>query len=143
MDRAVASLHTGHMNTPSSRFFRIYLVEDSSLVRERLVALLQSLPTIEIAGSSATVRQAIEDLGCSQPDMVILDLTLADGTGLKVLKYLKQHHPKVLIIIFTNDIQPYIRNLCIKEGVVRFLDKTTDLALLLQTVENLSAQAHK
>lgn len=118
----------------------IYVVEDSLLIQERLMALLSPLPGICIVGMSATAGQAIQDISSRPADVVILDLKLADGSGMRVLRHLKQQRPAVVVIVLTNNILPYIRNACLNEGASYFLDKTTDFPNLPGLLQTLSVK---
>lgn len=135
-----AALHTGAMKSHLSPKYQVYLVEDSALIRERLLTRLGALPLVHVVGFATTVREAIEGIDGHTPDAVILDLKLADGTGLTVLKHLKEHLPGVLVIVLTNYAVPYIQDICMKGGAAFFLDKTAELGRLLEIVQTLSTQ---
>ncbi len=140
MDFAAGFADTGRMTTATSPLFRIYVVEDSPMIRDRLIERLAMLPAIRVSGFSATVRQAIAELDSAAPDAVILDLTLADGTGLMVLEYLRRHLPSVVVIVMTNHAQQHIQDICLRAGAAYFIDKTAGLATLLDIVGVLSSR---
>ena len=57
--------------------YRVFLVEDSQLVRERLTAFLQTIEGVDPVGSAATARDAEQAILASRPDAVLLDIKLA------------------------------------------------------------------
>src|SRR4051812_7125908 len=66
----------------------VVVVEDSTIVRERLIRLLTSIPNVRVVGEAATVSDAIRTVGELRPDVVTLDLRLENGSGLDVLRAL-------------------------------------------------------
>ena len=80
----------------------VFLVDDSVQVRECLKELFDIGPRVRIVGEAGTAARAIADIRTSQPDFVILDYQLPDGTGLDVLRELSGEMPRTRFIILTN-----------------------------------------
>src|SRR5690349_8291323 len=102
---------------------KVQLVEDSSVVRDRLASLLAESKGIEVVGQAARAAEAIEAFQQLRPQVVILDLQLAEGTGFDVLKNLKQQRPAPLILVLTNYAYPQYRQKCLELGADFFFDK--------------------
>src|SRR6185436_5969857 len=68
---------------------RVFLADDSPLIRERLVSLLSDLPNVEIVGQSAGARDALENIQRLRPSAVVLDISMPGG-GISVLERLKK-----------------------------------------------------
>jgi len=112
-------------------------VEDSSVVRERLASLLAESKGIEVVGQAARAAEAIEAFQQLRPQVVILDLQLAEGTGFDVLKNLKQQRPAPLILVLTNYAYPQYRQKCLELGADFFFDKATEFDQVLKVVRQL------
>ncbi len=67
-------------------FMRIFIADDSSVVRERLTAMLSNLEEIETIGQAQDVDEAISSIEELKPDAVILDIQMPGGTGIDVMK---------------------------------------------------------
>ena len=65
----------------NSNCIRLVVVDDHILFREGLVAIVRSEPDIEIVGQAGTVKEAVEMVGSVNPDIVLMDFGLPDGTG--------------------------------------------------------------
>ncbi len=102
------------------------IVDDSRIVRERLIAMLNELPGVEIVGQAASVPEAIETIRRLMPDTVILDIRMPGGTGLDVLRDIKQLDPAPLVIVLTNYAAPAYREKCRQAGADFFFDKSTE-----------------
>ena len=102
----------------------VFLVEDSSLIRERLVQMLEAIPAVKVVGHVETPTEAIEQITLGQPNVVILDIKLKGGSGIKVLQAVKQHMPAIIVVMLTNYSTPQFRSRCMQAGADYFLDKT-------------------
>lgn len=103
---------------------KIFIVEDSEIVREHLQSLLSDIPGISMAGHAANEQDAIERINKLLPDVVTLDLRLQPGSGFNVLEYIKKHHPEIKVIVLTNDDNRVYEDKCMRAGADCFFDKT-------------------
>src|SRR5689334_89282 len=86
---------------------RIFLVEDSAILRERLIETLSSWGDTEIVGHAETEAAAETGLRVNNWDVLVLDLQLLQGTGIGVLQNLKDYRrPDTLVIVLTNYVIP-------------------------------------
>ena len=60
---------------------QVFLVEDSAAIRERVAALFEATPNVELVGHAADADGAIRDILAGSPDVVLLDISLAAGSG--------------------------------------------------------------
>jgi len=109
-----------------SHNIKAFIADDSHVVRERLVTMLDELAGIEIVGQAETVAEAISAIGELRPDVVILDIRLPDGSGIDVLRTIKQDEPAPIVIVLTNYPYPAYRQKCLQAGADFFLDKSTE-----------------
>ncbi|MES2355862.1 MAG: response regulator transcription factor [Pseudomonadota bacterium] len=117
---------------------KVYLVEDSPLVRERMAAMLRAVDGVEIVGESEDATAAIAGITATLPDIVVLDLQLAGSSGLSVLRQLNQFCPEIISIVLTNYAVPEFRKECLSAGARHFFDKTAEFGKVRETIEFLS-----
>jgi DNA-binding NarL/FixJ family response regulator len=110
----------------SNHKIRIFIADDSLIVRERLVTMLDELAGIEIVGQAENVAEAISGIRTLQPDVVILDIRMPGGNGIDVLQTIKQDEVAPMVIILTNYPYPAYRQKCLQAGADFFLDKSTE-----------------
>src|SRR5688572_8431170 len=96
--------------------FRVFLVEDSQLVRERMTAFLKTIEGVDPVGSAATARDAEQAILAERPDAVLLDIKLAQGSGFDVLRSLRANAPEIEIYMFSNFAAPAYRELAANLG---------------------------
>ncbi len=80
---------------------RILIVEDHTLLRMGLRALLSQDPEIEIAGESEDGRDAIRAIGSVNPDLVLMDLSMPRMHGIDAIREIKRRHPNVRVLVLT------------------------------------------
>jgi len=110
----------------SNQNIKVFIADDSLVVREHLVTMLDELAGIVIVGQAETVAEAITAIGKLQPDVVILDIHMPDGSGIDVLQTIKQDGPAPVVIVLTNYPYPAYRQKCLQAGADFFLDKSTE-----------------
>ena len=113
---------------------RVFLADDSALIRQRVAAML-ARRAMEIVGQADTPQQSIDGILAVRPDVVVLDVQLEGGTGLQVLRAVRQIEPGIAFIVFSNYAAPPYRKRYLGEGAWRFLDKAAEFDQLVDAVE--------
>ena len=80
---------------------KILIVEDHTLLRVGLRALLSQDPEIEIAGESEDGREAVRAIGTINPDLVLMDLTMPRTNGIDAIRDIKRRYPGVRVLVLT------------------------------------------
>lgn len=80
---------------------KLLLVDDHEVVRTGLRMLLENQPNIKIVGEASTGMQAIELADSLLPDVVIMDITLPDISGIEATRRLRQSHPDLPVVALT------------------------------------------
>ena len=120
---------------------KVFLVEDSTLIRERLAEALSSSGRVEIVGHADDQSSAIAALREAPCDAVVLDLDLKQGNGLEVLKSLragKGVRTPPVVIVFTNYVDPHYRAQSMRLGANFFFDKARDFDRVREIIEKLA-----
>jgi DNA-binding NarL/FixJ family response regulator len=120
---------------------KVFLADDSALIRDRVAAMLVA-GAMNIVGQAETPQDSIDGILAAHPDVVVLDVQLEGGSGLEVLRAVRQVDPRIAFVVFSNNAGPAYRKRYLGEGAQRFLDKTTEFDQLVVAVENASHQAH-
>lgn len=89
---------------------RVFLVEDSPLVCERLEAMLASVAGVKTVGRATGAEEATRCILADRPDAVVLDLKLAQGSGFDVLRAVHEQAPEIDVYVLSNFAsEPYRR----------------------------------
>ena len=105
---------------------KVFIADDSPPVVERLTDLLRGLRGVELAGDAGDVAAVLRCVRQLQPDALILDLEMPGGSGLDVLRAVRQDLPDLQVLICTNYPYPQYRRECLAAGANYFLDKSAE-----------------
>ena len=117
---------------------RVFIVDDSTVLREALSAMISESGEVELAGSAQSASEALQAIAETNPDVVILDIRMPGGSGYEVLTYLKQHEPCPFVIMFTNYGDASVRKRCLQAGADFFLDKSTEFQKVTGILQELA-----
>jgi DNA-binding NarL/FixJ family response regulator len=118
-------------STPVS--VRVFLADDSAAIRQRVAGMLAA-SAMTVVGEGETPQGCIAGILDTHPDVVVLDHQLAGGTGLDVIKGVRNADPGVVFVVLSNNAGPAYRKRYLAEGASAFLDKTTEFDRLAQAV---------
>ncbi len=116
---------------------KVFIAEDSILIRERLKDLLSELQGIEIIGEAGDAPEAIKEIGQLNPDVVILDIRMPGGNGIDVLEHINKNGPSPVVIILTNYHYPRYKKKCMDLGADFFFDKSTEFEKVTEVLHQL------
>lgn len=80
---------------------RLLLVDDHQVVRTGLRMLLESQPEMKIVGEASSGAEGLALARDLSPDVIIMDITLPDISGIEATRRLKQSHPQIAVVAFT------------------------------------------
>ncbi len=123
---------------------KIFLVEDSAMLRDRLTEMFASWESVEMVGHAETEAIAHEALKQCDWDVLILDLQLLRGTGLGVLRNLRDYRkPGTTVIVLTNYAIPSYRDRSMELGADHFFDKAHDFMKIQDVFRGLVKKQQK
>jgi DNA-binding NarL/FixJ family response regulator len=117
-----------HTNIQAEHDMKVFVVEDSVAVRERLVEMIREVADMEVVGEAATYDKAVAGITRTAPDVAILDIKLADdaGSGIDVLNEIRKTMPALRAIVLSNYVSPQHLKASADAGAEFFLDKSSD-----------------
>ena len=124
---------------------RVFLVEDSEVILERLIESISSLPDVNVVGHADTEAGALAALQKTPCDVVVLDLHLRDGHGFNVLKALRAppERPHLTIIVLTNFASAQYRRHSLEMGADYFFDKSREYDRVDDVLEKLASRRER
>lgn len=84
-----------------SEAIRVLIAEDHHVVRQGLVALLNTVAGLQVIGEAANGREAIERFEQHRPDVTLMDLRMPDLGGVEAVTEIRRKHPAARIIVLT------------------------------------------
>lgn len=122
------------MDNAHAGSIKVYLVEDSAPLRARLATMLAAVANVSVVGEAATPAAAIEGILQTRPAYVVLDIHLAGGSGISVLREIHKIAPRIVFIVLTNVPAPQYRKVYLQAGASYFLDKAAEFETVREII---------
>lgn len=116
---------------------KVFVIEDSSVIRERLRDMLKSIAYVELVGETECEAEVVRSIHAIQPDLVILGLSSA-RVSLETLRRIKMLPLSIRVIVMTNKVYSLYRKKCMESGADYFLDKSRDIEVLSDLLSGLA-----
>ena len=93
---------TGPEGTAPPRQLRLLVVDDHEVVRQGLVALLDRRPGFQVVAEAGTVAESIEAARRFEPDIIVMDVRLPDGSGIEACREIRAELPNTRVVMLTS-----------------------------------------
>lgn len=120
---------------------KTYIVEDSAVIRENLIATLEELVPVKVVGTAEDEATAVQWLAkaSNQVDLVIVDIFLKGGSGLGVLKATNGLPHLHNVVVLSNYATQDMRLKCLSLGADKVFDKSNDIDALILYCNRLAS----
>src|ERR1700694_1408204 len=113
---------------------RILVVDDHEMVREGLMAMLQSEVDFDVVAKTGHGAEVVALVEATRSDVVLLDARLPDVSGVDVCRRLTQSHPEVAVVILTTYTDPDLVQECIQAGARGYVVKDVERFSLKESI---------
>ncbi|TMG87355.1 MAG: response regulator [Betaproteobacteria bacterium] len=119
---------------------RVFIVEDSPLIRKRIMDNLRSMGGFIVVGFAESEDDAVAAITETEPDVVVTDIRLKEGNGIEVVRQVRQASlaspPKIYVL--SNYASPEYRHECELVGADAFFDKSGEYDRFLDTLQRVA-----
>lgn len=118
---------------------RVLLVDDDELIQQALRQAIETHPELLLLGQAYTLNEAMAAVQQLQPDVVLVDLGLPDGSGLELIRHIHQHMPgcESMVLTVFGDESHVMSS--IEAGATGYLTKDTRTNDILERLKQLRA----
>ena len=102
---------------------RVLIVDDHTLVRAGIGRLLQALPDVDVVAEASNAQQALDMAAIHRPDVILLDLSLPDRSGLDLLPLLRESLPQTRVVMMSMHNDPTQVRVALDRGCAGFVVK--------------------
>lgn len=117
---------------------RVLIADDHPVVRSGVRNLLRDATNIRVAAEARTAAEVLHQIGAREFDVILLDVTLPDGSGIDLIADVRLKSPRTQVVMFTN--VPNEEERCRELGAVAYLSKETPPDVLINVIEAASRQ---
>lgn len=115
---------------------RVLVVDDHAVFSDALATILRTEPGFEVVGKGGSVQEAISAARALQPDVVLLDVHMPDGSGVEAATAIKKNRPQTQVVILTSDEEESVLQAAVQAGVTGYLSKHESAAQVIQAVRS-------
>lgn len=108
------------MPTPKTR---IFIVDDHPLMRDGLALLLSGESDLEVVGLAGSIQEAEQAIAAAPPDLLVTDLSLKDGSGIELIKYVKDRFPRIRILVLSAHEEHLYAERALRAGASGYVHK--------------------
>mgnify|MGYP001822487062 FL=1 len=102
---------------------RALIADDHAVVRQGLIQILGNIPEITVAGEAINGQEVLDKVRAEAYDVVILDISMPDRSGLDILKQLKSERPKLPVLVLSMHSEDQYAVRALKAGASGYLTK--------------------
>jgi DNA-binding NarL/FixJ family response regulator len=115
----------------------VLIAEDHTLVRAGIRALIDASPELNVVGEAANGREAVEKVGQLQPQLVLLDVAMAELNGIDAARQIHDNHPNTRIIMLSmHEDRQYVFE-ALKAGATGYVLKSAAFQDLIAAIETV------
>jgi len=115
---------------------RILVADDHVLVRSGLRALLRADPDVEVVGEAGDGAETLRLAAKLGPDLVLLDISMPDESGISTAKRLKEAHPELFVLFLTMHEDESLLHEALRAGAAGYVIKRAEASELLQAIRS-------
>ncbi|MEW6253730.1 MAG: response regulator transcription factor [Planctomycetota bacterium] len=124
---------------PAARPYRILIVDDHAIVREGLKQILAEVDDIQVAGEADCASAALRAARQAAYDLVLMDISMPDRSGLETLELLKKEHPDLPVLMLSMHRETQYAVRALKTGAAGYLNKQSAPAQLIDAIRMVAA----
>lgn len=118
---------------------RVLLVDDHEVVRQGLRVLLDGEEDLEVVGEAGSVGEGVRRVGYDNPDLVIMDVRLPDGSGVEACREIRARWPEVKVLMLTSYADEEALMSAILAGAAGYVLKKIDATDLVSSIRRVGA----
>lgn len=124
---------------PKTPPLRVMLVDDHEIVRDGIRAMLDPEEDVIVTSEAGTVREAIDEAARTKPDVVVMDVRLADGSGIEATREIRATHPEIRVLMLTSFADDEALFASIMAGASGYVLKQVKSGELLRAIRAVGA----
>src|SRR5678810_193108 len=116
---------------------KVLIVEDHPVFREGLAQIISSERGLRVCGRAGTAAQGIQGTSRLKPDIVLLDITLPDRSGLEIIKLIRKAHPGVKVLVISMHDEALYANRVLRLGGDGYIMKQEDPSEVVTAIQDI------
>lgn len=116
---------------------KVAIIEDDSAIRKSFEIIINSSPRFAIVGEYESCEKAFREIRKTKPDIILMDIGLPGMSGIDGVRYVKEHHPHIEVIMVTVHEDTALVFEALKAGASGYISKSSNYLELLAGLEEI------
>ncbi|RJQ45025.1 MAG: DNA-binding response regulator [Nitrospiraceae bacterium] len=116
---------------------KVFLVDDHPIVRQGLAQLINQEPDLVVCGEASDIQSAVQDIQKSSPDIIIVDISLGQESGIRLIEDLLMQEPRLLILVLSMHDESLYAERCLKSGAMGYIMKQEPPEKVIQAIKKV------
>ena len=116
---------------------KLYILDDHPIVIEGLKKVLEGQDDIQVVGTAEDANTALQQIPKVKPELIIMDITLKDRSGVDLIKKLKQSHPEIHVLVYSMHDENVYSERCLRAGAMGYLMKGESAVKVPQSIRQV------
>ncbi len=116
---------------------KVFIVDDHAILREGLTRLLESEEDLAVCGEADNVSDAFHAVNDGKPDIAIVDISLGDGSGIRLIENLLYSYPALPVLVLSMHDEATYAERCLKAGARGYIMKQESSRELLSAIRRV------
>ncbi len=124
---------------PEVQVARILLVDDHPIVRRGLAMMIDEDPGLEVCGEAPGIVDALRLIGELNPDLVVIDISLKDGSGIELIKQIKAQNPAIKMLVSSMHEESLFSDRALHAGAKGYINKQETSDKIVEAIHTILA----
>jgi len=116
---------------------KILIVDDHPLLRRGVAEIIATKPELSPCGEAAGAAEAFTEIEKSSPDLVLIDLSLEEGSGLALIKEIKARFPNVKMLVYSMHDETLFAERALHAGASGYVRKQEKIETVLEAIQHV------
>jgi len=117
---------------------RVLLVDDHTMLREGLAAMLAGVEGIQVVGGLGSGEAAVEEFESFNPHVILMDIVMKGMTGIEATRWIKERKPDIKVIIISSELKKEFISAGIQCGIEAYLPKDASKMMVVEAIQTVS-----
>jgi len=119
------------------RKYKVLIVDDHPVVRRGLAGVIACQPDLELCGEAASVKDALDEVQNSCPDVAVIDLALKGGHGIDLIQQIKARQDRVKMLVSSMHDETLFAERSLRAGAMGYVSKQEPTERLLEAIRHV------
>ena len=126
-----------HKTKKDERLYKVFIVDDHAVVRQGISKLINLEKDLYVCGDAEDIETAMQDIEDCRPDIVLVDLILESGSGIRLIEFLQNYHKNLPVLVLSMHDEFVYAERCLKAGARGYIMKKVSSEEIISAIRKI------